>query len=242
MYKKSFSKRVRRYRRKPNRKAKPSKAIKSYVKRQIHKNIENKSVCLQVNADPVDDDYTSVGYDLLANMARGTSETVSTTNGVVNQGMLGLQVRLQKLVITYSIMGYNMGLAMPYSVSAITRLIVLFDKQASNNTSLELFNTASNFDNLVLQTNHITAPFQQGVKRYKILYNKIVKQTNAGQNIVTGKISINLKNTLLQYFPTISSFYELNKRLRFFVVGTNDQASTFAPTIQFFSRVTFEDA
>jgi len=222
-------------------KSKPSKAVRSYVKKQIHKNIENKGSTVQVNADAIPTVFTAPPYDLLANMYRSTSETVNTVNGQINQGMLGLQCRLRYLTINWSLMGQPLNNTNPSNTS-MTRLIIVFDKQATNNTQLSLWG-ASNFDNLILQTNHITSPLQLGVKRYKVLYDKMIKITSAGTNIATGKIRINLKNTLLQYFPTTASFFELNKRLQLFVVGTNDQFSIpLQPTLQFFSRVVFEDA
>jgi len=229
--------------RKKARVAKPSKAIKNYVKKVIHKNIENKQTTVQIDGVLITDDFTGTGQDLMPAMFRGADESLVSGNGQVNQDMLGLQVRLQYLDMRYSIFGQPQDGTAPYPCTTYSRLIVVMDKQASNGTNLQLYNNLSAFDNLILQTNHIQAPLQIGVKRYQVLYDKIIKTNSTSDNIKTGKIRINLKNTLLQYFPTTTNFFELNKRLRFYFVSTNDQGNlSRAPTIQYFSRVVFEDA
>jgi len=230
------------YRKRKINRAKPSKAVKRYVKRQIHKNIENKATTVQIDSQTISDDFTTNGYDLLANMYRGTTEQFVSGNGQVNQGMLGLQVRLRSLDIRYSILGQPQNGDFIYPTTSYTRMMVVMDCQASNNTQLQMYNNATAFDNLILQTNHIQAPLQLNKKRYKVLYDKIIKINSTFNNVHTGKIRLNLKNTLLQYFPTTATFYELNKRLQFYLVSTNDQDLSRAPTLQFFSRVQFEDA
>jgi len=230
------------YKKRARRQAKPSKAVKRYVAKQIHKNIENKQTTVQIDSQVITDDFTTNGYDLLANMFRGVAENLVSGNGQINQGMLGLQVRLRSLDIRYSILGQPQDGNFLYPTTAYTRIMVVMDKQASNNTQLRMYDNSTAFDNLILQTNHIQAPLQLNKKRYQVLYDKIVKINSTTNNVFTGKIRLNLKNTLLQYFPTTATFYELNKRLAFFQVSTNDQSLSRAPTLQFFSRVVFEDA
>jgi len=229
--------------RKKAKAAKPSMAIvKRYVNKQIHKNIEDKGTTVQIDNQLISDDFTTNGYDLLANMYRGTTEQLVSGNGQVNQGMLGLQVRLRYLDIRFSIFGQPQDAGFLYPTTTYSRVMIVMDNQATNNTMLRLYDNTTNFDNLILQTNHIQSPLQLNRKRYKVLYDKIVKTNSTTNNIHVGKIRVNLKNTLLQYFPTTTAFYELNKRLGFFLVATNDQEFSRNPTLQFYSRVVFEDA
>lgn len=242
--KRNYQRRRKAYRKRSAPKSKPSKAIKSYVKRQIHKNIENKGTTVQVDYDTMNTSFSTTGYDLLANMSRNTNETLVSGNGQVNQGMLGLQVRLRSLVIDWAVFGNALTGQYPYSTCNWGRILVVMDNQASNNTPLELYNNSLAFDNLILQTNHIQSPLQMGKKRYKVLADKHYVISQATHNHIRGKIRVNLKNSLLQYFPTSSSFYELNKKIKLYVVGYNDAggATQTLPIFQFYSRIQFEDA
>jgi hypothetical protein len=236
--------RYARKRRSPKKVKTVPKSVKKYVNKQIHKNIENKGTTVQVDYDVVNTSFSTTGYDLLANMYRDVDETLVTGNGQVNQGMLGLQCRLRSLNIDYSIFGAGLTGQQPYATCNWGRILVVMDNQASNNTALQLYNNASAFDNLILQTNLIHSPFQMNKKRYKVLADRHFMISQATNNHTTGKIRINLKNTLLQYFPTTASFFELNKKIKLYIVGYNDQggAAGTLPIFQFFSRLQFQDA
>lgn len=233
-YKKRSYRKKRIYRKKKGL----AKFVRKVAKREIHRNIENKQVCTQNDSLTLSSSLNQQGIDLLANMAQGASQSVNTTDGQVNQHMVGLQVRLKYLEITGTFLNHitNGG--------SIIRLLIAFDKQASNNTPLVLYTGSTNFDNLVLQTDQIASPHNGvGAKRYKVLYDRFHYISSPDTEWKRIRIRIPLKNTLIQYYPTLSSFYELNKRLQMWCIATNGGLSDETnPTFQYFTRVVYEDA
>lgn len=244
----------RRYGRKRNQKKnKPivSKSIKKYVSRQLHKNIESKQTNLQEDgvAIPIAEGvgFNQVGYNLLDKLrgasTQGVSQNLVIGDGTVNQEIQGLQFRAQYLEITGTILN-NGG-------SSMVRLFVIQDNQASNATgTLQLYNNTVAFDNLILQTDQFTSPINT-FRRFKVLYDRKLMVSDQVNNWKTFKIRINLKNELFKYYPTqlaippyTKSIYELNKSLRFYFTSLNqpDGGDPVQPSIQYFSKVVFEDA
>jgi len=228
----------RRSRKSTGKSKKVSKSVKRYVNKQIHKNIENKQSDYQVDSVTLGSDLSIAGYDLLDNITQGSSQNLVTGDGEVNQQMAGLQIRCQYLEITATLLNHIAN------GSSIVRLMVVLDKQASNNTNLGLYSNATAFDNLILQTDQIASPVNGvGKKRFKILYDKFHYVSNPNKEWKRVKIKIPLDNMLIQYYPTTTSFFALNKKIRFYAVATNgglDDSTN--PSLQFFSRIVYEDA
>lgn len=231
-----------------NRKTKVSKSVKKYVKKVVRAQPEVKVCQRQEVLHTVGNSLAINGDDLLSNMYRGTTETLLTSGqGELVQGMLGLQVRLRRLLIHGHITGFTGTTYQSAPQTTIFRLMVVLDKQASNNTLPQLFNSASAYDNLVLQTNLLCSPYYMPAtrqpRRFQVLYDKTFTLSSNEKNTKMFKISIPLKDQILQYFPTSTTFYELNKRLRFFYVENTDQPQgQVQPWISYISSVSYTDA
>lgn len=219
-------------------KSKVSSTVKKYVNKQIHKNIENK--IWQLEQDSLLIPYTAggfatTGYDMLAGLSRGTTESVGLTTGSVRQDMLALQIRARSFRIK--------GNFYAEAQNNIVRMLIVLDNQASNNTNLSLYSSSLPFDNLILQTEQICSPLNQ-YKRFKVLKDKIYRiSQNATGAWIPFSHSVNLKNMVFKFFPTNASFFELNKRIRVYFIGINDSwTSASNPTVQYTSTFTYEDA
>lgn len=222
-----------RYKKKSNKKN-ISNAVKTYVKKAIVEEVEHKRTELQVDNGTMTANYGQTGDDLMVNMTRGTTEGLTVGSGIVTQGMLGLQVRLQSLQIWGTLFGNSLS-------SSYCRLVIVMDNQAASSTLLSLY--GGSYVNSVFQTNHVSSCLVGlPTRRFTLLFDRSYI-LNSGASIKDIKININLRNQVMQYYPTTASFYELTKRIRFFYFAVNNSTNAIAqPTIQYMSRVVFTDA
>lgn len=229
----------RRYRK---RNTKSVKSIKKIVKSVIHQQTEDKHVDTITMSQVMEYNFASNGINLLQGIERGTDESIFA-NGSMNQKMLGLRIRLRRCVITGSILGANDN-----THTNIYRLIVCYDLKPQE-TPLMLFGDptavlgTNSYNSNLLQVEQITSPMNFIRSRYKVLYDSKVKAfSSSAVNYHTFRISIPMKDQVIQYFPTEASFYEGNKKLLFFWLALNEVGTDHNPTIQYYSRVTYEDA
>jgi hypothetical protein len=235
-------------------KSKPKKVndtIKRYVKRAIHSNIEDKQSIVFANSDSISSSYSAgLSYDLLANMGRSVSESIVSTGGLlptgVNQGMLGLNVRARYLHIRGTILGPSPGIAGPFvPVTSFGRILVVLDEQATNGTPLVLYNGVSFGNQNILEYPQIYSKLMLtgGKRRFRVLLDKKYMVNTYKSNCQVFDYKINLNNMKIDYYPTTSSYYELTKRIKLFIIGTNDNTAFVGPaTLQFQSTFVFEDA
>ena len=235
----NISRRKRVYRKKVYRKRKGmAKMIKKVAQRVFNKNVEDKQANYQEDGVQVGQTTSITGVDLLSNLYQGTGQITNLTDGQITQGFSGLQFRGKSLHLSVSLLGQlNSG-------TSSTRLCVVLDKQATNPTALSLYNPTNTFDDNVLQTDQFYSPYTAiGTRRFKVLYDKVVIMSGNNVNARRLNIRIPLKNTLFQYLPNGSSFSALNKVLRFYWCGFNESGQTAQqPSIQFFSRMIYQDA
>jgi len=237
-----YNRRKRVYRKKrlaPKRKG-LAKMVRNIAKQVVHRNIENKQVCTQTDTLTLSSSLNTTGYDMLANIAQGAGQAVNTTDGQVQQRIVGLQFRAKYLEFTCTFLNHITN------GSSIIRLMFVIDKQATNDDNLLLYSGSSDFGDLILQTDQIGSPLNGvGAKRYKVLYDKFHYLSNPMKEWKRVHLRIPLKNQVFQYYPTAvsSTLYELTKRLKMFCVATNGGLDDDTnPTIQYFSRVVYEDA
>lgn len=231
--KKVRSKRSKRSR--PSRRPKVSKQLKTYVKKALVRGEEKKITVVQQDAVSIPSGvFSTTGIDLLQHMQRGTSESV--TGNTYTQDMLGLQVRLKNLVISGNIMTSNSSIG-----SSMIRLLLVQDNQASNNTALQLFSSTTGYDNLIFQVPHVTSPINK-FKRFSVLSQKTIYLDPDIQAYKRFSMIVNLKDMLLKYYPTTTTFYELNKKLYLFYIAYDNNGGLNHTTLQFVSNITFVDA
>jgi len=238
------SRRNRRYRKKSN----VPKNVKKYVKKVVRNNPEVKVHQTQQTLLAVGNSLAITGQDLLAGLSRGVDESFPLSGaGVVQQEMLGLQFRAKYLTICGHINGNTGTTYTSAPQTTVYRLMVVMDNQASNNTQMELYNNTVAYDNLILQTNLLCSPIYmpktKQPRRCKVLYDRYFYTNPSSNNTRMFKININLKDLKMQFFPTTTSFYELNKRLRFYFVQNTDQSQgSVAPWISYISSLSYTDA
>lgn len=236
----SRRKRIYRKKRIHRKKKGLARMVRKIASKVVHQNIENKVTCTQVDSQVVDyadgTGFAVNGNDLLANIYQSAGQTLGVGDGEINQGVTGLQFRARYLEIKGNLLGYGDN-------HNLVRMLVVEDKQASNNTQLQLYNNGIAFDNLILQTDQLMSPINK-FKRFKVLYDKMHNFGTSTTLWNTFNIRINMKNALFKYYPTTTTgIYELNKRLRIYFIGLNTSfTSTQNPTVQYMSRLTFEDA
>lgn len=236
----SRRKRIYRKKRIHRKKRGLARMVRKIASSVVHRNIENKITCTQKDSELVPysegTGFATTGFDLLANLYQGTGQGMVAGDGEVNQGLVGLQFRARYLEIKGNILGY-------YDNDNLVRILVVEDKQATNNSKLQLFNNSIAFDNLIFQTDQLLSPINK-YKRFKVLYDKVHNFGASTSRWSPFTIKMNMKNSLYKFFPTTAQgIFELNKRLSIYFIGMNTSFyDTQNPTVQYMSRLTFEDA
>lgn len=236
----SRRKRIYRKKRLYRKKKGLARMVRKIASKVVHRNIENKMTCTQVDSQLVDyaegTGFAITGNDLLEHIYQGASQSLVVGDGEVNQGVVGLQFHARFLEIKGNLLGSP-------SNHNLVRILVVEDKQASNGQQLQLYNNTLAFDNLIFQTDQLLSPINK-FKRFKVLHDKVHNFSTSTSVWSPFTIRLNMKNELFKYYPTnTSGIYELNKRLRIYFIGINNSfEATSNPTVQYMSRLTFEDA
>ena len=179
-------------------------------------------------------DATNVTFhDLLTNIYRGDTETI--TGDTFIQGMSGLQIRVKRIRITGNLQMASTPVTYT-NLGANVRMLMVLDNQASNNTALVPWASGSAYDNLVFKNGYVLSQINdvgttRHRKRFRVLLDKHVKMSNLGDNLSV-RININKKvNIPVEYYPTTTTFSAVNTKILFLILSTDNSGNTAATNV-----------
>lgn len=196
------------------------------------------------------------GIDLMQNLQQGTG--YDDTNGTyyftgLSVNVLGIDIKghISMPAIDNEVVNYD-------GLGCINRLMVVIDNQASNNTILQLYNSTSAQDNLILYNNQIESqcwnspPFKslnrakKQERRFTVLYDKTIRLSLDGGAPPMHSFHIRKrfpKGLKFQYYPSLSGDGYYNKRIYFIYTTQNNQgySSVTVSRITYTSLLWFND-
>lgn len=232
------------------------KAIKKVVKKTMDQEIEDKYVVRENSYAVVGTSFNVTGTPLLAQLATLQSAYAGLYNPVTdNYGMLGMEIKVKFVELNYSI---KIPVAATPGTGSSVRMLMVWDNEPAVDTSfsstLVLYNSLSNYDDIILRVPQITSSYfntaesKKGDKRndrFTVIYDRI---HNLGvDNIpnLTVRKKISLHNKKLRYSMTSATgaVYPLTGTLLLFAVqDPNNSTPAEQPQLEWNSRVWFQDA
>lgn len=230
-----------------------AKIIKRIVKKALINNLEDKYICTETAPDNVPTTYLNTGFSLMTPFNINYSAFPGLYAPLTDcHGQLGNEIKLQQLDFGYTLQ-INVT-ASPLNAWNI-RVFLLYDNEPSTdssfNSSLVLYNAVANYDDIVLRTPQLTAPYyatemgKRGSDRFTVIYDKIHKVSSPENTMISVKKRIKLRNKLIKFSQKTgtNTVYPLNGNLLFFITSEgNSIAGMDEPHYETNFRLWYHDA
>lgn len=196
----------------------------------------------------------AINTDLLGLLAQGVGQTWTSGDGNLQEAITGLRINVLRLKVSGIIYPSTFTTGAPSGI--VYRIIIYEDTQPLNSTPLRPFTAPTvsapgAFGYNILQTDHMTSMINSETSkregttpaRLRILYDKISHLNLVDNAVAKVKISINLHNAVVNYYPVStgasSTFFALNRAYYMCIMAYDYVTNTNLVTFQGTSRVMF---